>query len=76
MKIVTTPKVHEDCHWVCDKHPDCEAYTTIRLHGWYGSPFDLEEYRADVCNECAIDLHKMLDKFFEGKVELKEVDLI
>jgi len=75
MKIVTTESVREEYKLMCDRHPNKEAYSTVNFHGVYGSPFDLMEFKADMCNDCAQELYKILNTFFEENVKLTETEL-
>ena len=76
MKKVLVEKVREEAKYYCDKHPDRECFTQIMTMCWYGSDFDLNHIKSNLCDECLAELYRfMKEKFgvepFEDEISTK-----
>ena len=73
MKKVTTPRVHEVAEYFCDKHPDKLCYSTLKTSCWYGSAFDMLNIKANLCDDCLVELYDFLKQKFN--IEPEEDDI-
>lgn len=64
MKRITVEKVREEAKWFCDKHPDQDSYTEVRTCCWYGSKFDLQHIKVNLCDECMEKFHSLMKENF------------
>ncbi len=64
MKKVIVERVREEAKYFCDKHPDREAYTQIASMCWYGSKFDIQHIRMNLCDECMEKLYDFVKENF------------
>ncbi len=64
MKKVTVEKVREEAKYFCDKHPDRECFTEVRSMCWYGSQYDLQHIRCNMCDECIEAFYKYIKDNF------------
>lgn len=64
MKKVIVERVREEAKYYCDKHPDREAFTSIKTQCWYGSVFDLQHINMNLCDECMKDFYKIIKEKF------------
>jgi len=75
MKKVLQPEVKEISEFRCDIHNDREACVQLTLAAGYGSKYDLQEIRLDLCDECADNLIHDLKLRFGDVVKLKDIVL-
>ena len=73
MKIILKEKALEEAQYFCDKHPDRECYTELRIMGWYGSKFDMMMGEVHLCDECMEEIIEMIEEKF--KVKPKEIEI-
>jgi hypothetical protein len=67
MKKVIVSRVREEAKYFCDKHPDRECFTQVKTNCWYGSMFDLQHIRMNLCDECMEKFYKMVEENFGVK---------
>ena len=76
MKKVIVKKIQEEAKYFCDKHPDRECYTQIITMCWYGSQFDLNHIKANLCDECLGELYKFMEEKFGVKAFDDEMSMM
>lgn len=64
MKKIITPAIHEEASYFCDKHPERECFTEIRSSCWYGSGFDMNNIKMNLCDECMEEFYKIIKEKF------------
>ncbi len=64
MKKILVHPVREEAKYFCDKHPDREAFTEVVSMCWYGSKFDLQHIRMNLCDECMDRLYTFVKENF------------
>ena len=70
MKKILVEKVREEAKYFCDKHPDRECFTKVVTTCWYGSRFDMDTLKINLCDECMEEFYKLVKENFG--VEPKE----
>jgi hypothetical protein len=73
MKKIITEKVGETAEYYCDKHPDRVAASELKTASWYGSRFDLLAVEAHLCDECIVEMFKLIEERFG--VTPKEIEI-
>ena len=73
MKHVITKYQPEDAKFFCDKHPDRECFSELRIISWYGSIFDLNQCRIHLCDVCVKEMYDLLEKQFKVAPEKVEI---
>lgn len=64
MKKTTVERVREEAKYFCDKHPDRECFSEIKSQVWYGSGFDLQHIKVNLCDECLEALYNYIKENF------------
>jgi hypothetical protein len=64
MKIIIPNSVIEEAQYFCDKHPDRECSSELKVASWYGSEFDLTGIELHLCDVCLFDMYKHIEKEF------------
>jgi hypothetical protein len=67
MKKIITQSVLEEAQYFCDKHPDRECYSELKIASWYGSKYDLSGIEIHLCDECLDEMYDLI----EGKFKIK-----
>jgi hypothetical protein len=68
MKIVITPYQREEADYFCDKHPDRQCYSELKLYSWYGSKFDFTGIIIHLCDECVEEIKNFLMEKYNAKL--------
>lgn len=70
IKIIQ-PEVREVAEWFCDKHNNVPAYFQVTMEGGYGSGYDCQTSRLQLCDECAEKAIKLLMAEFGDAVKFE-----
>lgn len=73
MKKISVEKVLEEAQYFCDKHPDRECFTELKIASWYGSKLDMTGIEVHLCDECLDAMYKLLEAQFH--VKPKEIEI-
>ena len=73
MKKVTVEGVLEEAKYFCDKHPERECFSELKIASWYGSKFDMMGLELHLCDACLFDMYKQFQQQF-GK-DPKEIEI-
>lgn len=75
MKKVIKKYCPSEIKYFCDKHPDRECYSQLKIKSWYGSEFDTDVIEVELCDECVKNLYKYLKKKFNKTPEKTSICL-
>jgi len=73
MKKVLKEEVMEQAKYFCDKHPERECFSRLETISWYGSIYDMDVIELHICDECLLEIYKLLEEKFG--VKPKELQL-
>ena len=73
MKRVKTEMVLEESQYFCDRHPDRECFSELKIASWYGSDFDLKGIEVHLCDECLKAMYELLKSQFN--VTPKDIEI-
>jgi hypothetical protein len=73
MKKVTQQRFEEEAVYFCDKHPERECFSQLKLISWYGSKFDMNHAEVHLCDECVIEMYDCIQQKFG--ITPKELEL-
>lgn len=67
MKTIITHGILAETQCRCDKHPNRECYSELRIRSWYGSNFDKTGLELHMCDECLSEMYIAVNKLFGVK---------
>jgi hypothetical protein len=73
VKTIIVKGVLEESQYFCDKHPERECFSELKIASWYGSEFDMTGIEIHLCDTCLFDMYKHLQKEF--KVNPKDIEI-